>query len=158
MAEDHAGFKATSTVYLIDENTSITMDGSNNLSLTDANAGTMTLTELKSMRNIWINESGQSEGNLTLSDATNWAAQYSFISSIKVVTSSTDWDMWLCETSAFNTALITSRQIAANRNGDFDITVMREYNSDSNNVYLKYTDNSGSNTADILIVGEARRH
>ncbi len=30
MVEEHAGFKATGTVYLIDENTQITKDGSNN--------------------------------------------------------------------------------------------------------------------------------
>lgn len=110
------------------------------------------------MRNIWISTTGQAEGNLTLSDTTNWACQYSYISSIKVVTSSTDWDMWLCETSAFNTSLITSRQIAANRSGNFDITIAREYNSDSNNVYLIYTDNSGANNASILITGTERSH
>ena len=127
------------------------------LTLTDA-YGTTTLTALKSMRNIWISVTGQSEGNLTLSDATNWNAQYSFIDSIKVVTASTNWDMWLCETSAFNTALITTRQIAANANGNYDITVARSYNSDGTNVYLKYTDNAGTSTAAILITGEARRH
>lgn len=130
---------------------------SGDLTFADA-SGTTTLTSLKSMRNVWISVTGQSEGNLTISDATNWDTQYSFISSIKVVTASTDWDMWLCETSAFNTSLITSRKIAQNVNGNYDISIMREYNSDSNNVYLIYTDTSGTNTASILISGEARRH
>lgn len=110
------------------------------------------------MKNIWINATSQSEGNLTLSDSTNWGCRYAFISSIKVVTASTDWDMWLCETSAFNTSLITSRQIAANRNGNFDIDIQREYNSDSTSVYLVYTDNAGSNTSNILIIGTERVH
>jgi len=108
------------------------------------------------MKNIYLLAENQSEGNLTLSNAT-WGATKSFIESIKVETSSTDWDMWLCETSAFDKTLITTRQIAANRNGNYDITISRTYNSDATNVYLIYTDNSGTNTADILISGEERR-
>jgi hypothetical protein len=127
------------------------------LTFTDS-SGTATLTTLKSMRNVWISASGQSEGNLTLADGTNWAAQYSFIDSIRVLTSSTSWDLWLCETSAFNTALISSRHLADDISGNYDIDVHREYNSDSNNAYLIYTDNSGANTADFYISGEGRRH
>jgi hypothetical protein len=146
-----------SGIYFEDTNTSIMLT-SGELTFTDQVAGTVTLNELRTMKNIWISVDTQSEGNLTLADATNWATQYSYISRIKVVTFSTNWDMWLCETSDFDAGLITTRQIATQRNGSFDIEVACEYNSDSNNVYLTYTDNSGSNTADILVVGEARRH
>jgi hypothetical protein len=110
------------------------------------------------VKNIWIQANNQNPGNLTLSDSTNWGTQYSFISSIKVKTNSPDWDLWICETSAFNTALISTRKLAANRNGDFDITLNREYNSDGNNVYLIYTDNSGDNQASFYITGNKRSH
>ena len=234
----------TGTSYLLnDANTSITEDGSGNLTLTDANAGAITLTALKSMRNIWIHVKNQLAGELTLADGTNWAAQYSFISSIKVKTTLSNWNLYLCETSDFITdALmgtgtvfsdgtleygvgyfdatgdwcdtpvtikftsgsligqsftitdsyfngswnsknyfcgdlldatdlvqgdtfqilgvpITARQLVANRSGSFDISVLREYNSDSNNVYLYLDDvNAEGYPAEILIEGEARRH
>lgn len=117
------------------------------------------------MKNIWISSTPQTPTgttalDITLADETNWNVQYAYISSIKVSTVSTNWNMWLCETSAFNTALITSRQIVANRNGNFDISVAREYNSDAvGNVYLKYTDNApGGSAATIYIVGSSRGH
>ena len=145
-----------------DENTGVEKDESGNLTFKDANAGTITLTALKSMRNIWINTTcvwGAGDDDFTISDATNWNAQYSHISSIKVVTANTNWDLWLCETSAFNTGLITSRKLAANRNGNYDITVAREYNSDGTNVYLKFVDNNGDGEDyAVLVNGEARRH
>ena len=147
-----------STKYELDGNTVYTGRAGNDLTLTDPNAGTVTLTQLKSMRNVWIVALAQAEGDRTLADATNWATQYSYISSIKVRTTSTSWDLWLFETSAFNLALITTRKLVQNRNGDFDTSVAREYNSDSNNVYVRFTDNVGAATFDILIVGEARRH
>jgi hypothetical protein len=154
----NSGSPILTTLKYVDANTYITRDGSNNLSFTDANAGTVTLTSLKSMRNIWISAATQSEGNLTLSDGTNWATQYSFISYINVVCASTNWSMWLCETSAFNTGLITTRQIASNINGNATLYINQEYNSDGNNVYIIYTDVAGTATASILISGEARRH
>ena len=116
------------------------------------------ITNLTIMRNIWISVTGKAPGNLTLLDAVNWACQYSFIDAIKVTTASTNWDMWICETNAFDKALITTRQIAASRSGNYDISIAREYNSDGNNVYLIYTDNSGANNAAILVTGTQRRH
>lgn len=126
--------------------------------MADLIIGDIIVTQIsKGLRNIWINVTNQSEGNLELS-GDDWDTAYSYISSIKVKTSSTDWDMWLCEDDTYTKTLISTRQIAANRSGDFDITVAREYNPGQDKVYLIYTDNSGTNTADIYIVGESRRH
>ena len=100
------------------------------------------LNDIKPMRNIYINSTPQNEGNLTLSDGVHWNKQYSFINGIKVVTTSTNWDLWLCETNEFSTSLITSRLISASRSGSYDISLLREYNSIDTNVRLIYTDNS----------------
>jgi len=110
------------------------------------------------MRNVFIQSSPQTPGNLTLTDAVNWAAQYAFLSSVKIKTASTNFDLYLCETSAFDTALISTRQLVSGGTGDMDITVDREYNPDAAAVYLKYVDNSGANTATFYVVGQMRRH
>jgi len=134
------------------------------LSFEDANAGLVTLSDLLAgggggtMKNVWINVSGQAPGNLTLNDGTNWDVSYSYITAIHVLTSSTDWDLWLCEDNSFDTGAIETHRLVSGRSGDMDISVAREYNPGDTNVYLKYTDNSGSNNADIYILGQERTH
>lgn len=120
-------------------------------------SGTATLTTLKSMKNIWITASGQAPGNLTLSGV-HWGAEYSYIDSMRVKTESTDWSLWLCEDDTFDTDLITSRLLVSGMSGDIDLGIARSYNAGVTSVFLIYEDNSGSNTADFYITGEARRH
>jgi len=133
----------------------ITVDVNNNLVLTDV-TGSFTLSMLTSYRNIWINTT-HLPGNFALSDATNWGTTYSYISGVKVMTVSTNWDLWIFEDNTYGTASITSRKIAEGVNGNFDITLMREYNSIDTNVYLTYTDFSpGGSTASFYITGKAQ--
>lgn len=135
----------------------ITSDGYGNLILQDI-SGITSLTALKSMRNIWIQGDGYSPGNITLSDSTNWGAQYTYISRINVDTDSTDWDLWICETSSFDTNISTSRRVVRNGLRSMDVQVGVEVNADGENVYLIYADNSGTNVANFYVTGEARRH
>lgn len=107
--------------------------------------------------NIWIVSSGNAPGNLTLS-ATSWASRYTYISSINAKTVSSKWNLWICETSAFNTSLITSRQIVSSGKGNMLINVNFNVNSDSNNLYLVYQNlGAGSPTLDLYIAGEIRQ-
>ena len=107
--------------------------------------------------NIWIVSSGNAPGNLTL-NATSWANRYTYISSINAKTASAKWDLWICETSAFNTSLITSRKIVSSGKGNMLISVNFNVNSDSNNLYLVYQHfGAGSPTLDLYIAGEVRQ-
>ncbi|MBD3268461.1 hypothetical protein GF373_17475 [bacterium] len=147
-----------SGVWVGDGNTRVFKNESDDLVLEDANAGAITLTALKSMRNVWIEETDQSPGDITLSGV-DWDCEYSFISSIKVQTDCDDWDLYLCEDDGFVTSGLSTRYLAANRQGDFDITVAREYNPGTDKVYIKYVDNTSSGVlANFYITGEARRH
>jgi len=153
------GYVLRATEYqIVDGQIQIKSDGYGNLLLQDI-SGVTSLTALKSMRNVWISSSSESPGNLTLSDSINWGAQYVFIGSINVETSSTNWDLWICETSAFDISAITSKRIVRKGLRNTLVDVSLEVNSDSNNLYLIYADNaSGSNVASFYVTGEARRH
>lgn len=110
-------------------------------------------------RTIWLYATGQAPGNLTLSDVNTWNERYSLLTSLKVWTASTDWDLWICGDVTFDTAIIGSRKLIENQNGNYEVYESEiEYRSDGTNVYLKYVDNSGANNAEILLTGVARRH
>lgn len=128
-------------------------------------AGVITLTQIIAAiggtMSKWIKVTGQAPGNLTLNDGTNWGINYSFISGIQVETSSTNWDLWLCEDNTFTTSAQESRLLASGRgSGKTDLTVLREYNPGDANVYLKYIDNDagGPYNADFYITGAERSH
>lgn len=148
----------TETVQLGEPGVYISSDGTNLLFKDEVSTQT-TLTELKSMRNIWISSSGLVAGNITLSDITNWNAQYTQIGTIHVVTTSNSWDLWICETSAFDLGSIRTRQIVSGGKQNMVITADIEVNSDSNNLYLRWIHNGGgAPTVSFYITGEARRH
>ena len=110
-------------------------------------------------RTIFVHATGQAPGNLTLADAAHWGEQYSVLTSLKVWTASTNWDLWLCEDNTFDTGLIGSRKLIEAQSGNYEVYESEtEYRSDGDNVYLKYVDNSGANNAEILLTGIARRH
>ena len=106
---------------------------------------------------IYIQAASQAPGNLTLSDGANWNTSRALLDGINVLTDSTDWDLWLCGDADFDTSKLTSRKLVSNASGNVDMTINRGYVSDSTNLYLIYTDNSGSNAADFYITGTLRR-
>lgn len=106
--------------------------------------------------NIWLISSNNSPGNLTLSGVT-WANRYTYITSINAKTASTNWNLYICETSSFDLTHITTRQIVSSGNQNMLINVNFSVNSDSNNLYIVYEDNSGSNLLSLYIAGEIRQ-
>lgn len=106
---------------------------------------------------IYIKALTQSEGDLHLS-ATTWNTSKALISVIKVVTSSTDWDLYILQNDngfTVDDANIPKMQIMANGNGNAEIFVNLPYEDEDNTkeVHLYYLDNSGANTADFYIIG-----
>lgn len=106
----------------------------------------------------YIKATGQAEGDIHLSDATNWAISKSIIHSIRVITSSTDWDLYLLQNDngyATNDATIPMIQIMEQGNGNQNVYLNLPYTDEdsTSEVHLYYVDNSGSNTADIIIQG-----
>jgi hypothetical protein len=101
-----------------------------------------------------------SEGDLHLSDGTNWNTSKALIKTIKVETSSTDWDLYLLQNDngyATDDATIPMRQLNDGGNGDEEMTLDYTYEDedDTSEVHLYWLDNSGTNTADIYIQGYA---
>jgi len=105
---------------------------------------------------IYIKATGQSEGDLHLSDATNWNVSLALIKEIRVETSSTDWDLYLLQNDngyVTDDANIPARELNKGGNGDETVFVDLPYEDEdaTNEVHLYWLDNSGSNTADIYI-------
>jgi len=112
------------------------------------------------MRYIFIKATGQSEGDLHLSDGTNWNTSKALIKTIRIVTSSTDWDLYLLQNDngyAADDANIPKMQImeAGNGNANIRLDLAYEDEDDSGELHLYYLDNSGANTADIYAIGVA---
>lgn len=103
---------------------------------------------------IHIEADDQSEGNLNLSSST-WNTSKGIIKQIRVVTASNDWDLSLYPNDDFSGGTLPVFQIAQNASGNFTLEMDYPYvdEDDSNEVHVKFTDNSGSNTADITIIG-----
>ena len=73
-----------------------------------------------------------------------------------VVTTSTSWDLDLYPNDAFNEAgTFPSLKLVNDRDGSMYIQLNMPYADQdaTKEVHLKYTDNAGSATADIYIVG-----
>jgi len=141
-----------------DASTYIDKDGSNNMTFTDAVVGTKTLKQLGSPTYVYIKASTQSEGDLHLSDGTNWGVSKAMISIIRIETSSTDWDLYILQNDngfVADDANIPRFRIMADGDGDANIRVSYPYEDEdaSGEVHLYYIDNSGTNTADIYVIG-----
>jgi len=141
-----------------DGNSYIDTDGSNNMTFTDAVTGTRTLKQLGCPTYKYIKAVTQSEGDLNLSDGPTWAVSKALIKSMRIVTSSTDWDLYILQndnTFATDDANIGKVQLAGNVNGNSNIYMDLPYEDEdaSAEVHLYYLDNSGANTADIYIMG-----
>jgi len=148
----------SSKYYVGDSGTYITKDGSDNLTLTDAVTGTKTLAQLGSPTYIYIKAETQAEGDLDLSDVTNWGYSKAYITQIRVVTSSTDWDLYILQNDngyAADDAVVPKLCRVTECSGDATLMMNLSYEDedDSKEVHLYYNDDSGANTADIYIVG-----
>ncbi len=124
----------------------------------DPVVGTVKLSELLGVKLVYIKATGQSEGDLHLSDGTNWDVSKALIKEIVLETSSTDWDLYLLQNDngyATDDATIPKRKLVANANGNKHLVldICYEDEDDSGEVHLYYLDNSGSNTATIIILG-----
>ena len=101
-----------------------------------------------------------SEGDLHLSDGTNWNTSKALIKTIKVETTSTNWDLYLLQNDngyATDDANIPMRQLNDGGRGDEEMTLDYTYEDedDTGEVHLYWVDNSGTDTADIYIQGYA---
>ena len=128
------------------------------MTFTDAVTGTRTLKSIGCPVYHYIKATGQAEGDLHLSDGTNWNVRKSIIKYIRVVTSSTDWDLYILQNDngyATDDANIPKLQIMEGRSGNAYIYLDHAYEDEdaSGEVHLYYLDNSGANTADIYVVG-----
>jgi hypothetical protein len=133
-------------------------NGLGNLTFADAVVGERTLKNIGCPAYIFIKTTAQPEGDLHLSDATNWAVSKALIKAVRVVTSSTDWDLYLLQNDnghSANDGNIPEIQIMEAGNGNADIFLNLPYEDEdgSDEVHLYYSDNSGANTADIYIIG-----
>jgi hypothetical protein len=147
-----------------DANTQIYEDGISNLTFKDAVAGTLTLSELNCPKHIYIYTTGQTAGNLDLSDGTNWNTSKAKIYNIRVVTDCTDWKLWLVrnDNGIPGDATYPAWQIMGaylSGNGSQDIPINRAYIDEdgTNEVHLVLVDNIGGETFDIYIEGEPMR-
>ena len=107
---------------------------------------------------IFIKNTSHPEGDIHLSDASNWGVSKALIKMLRVITSSTDWDLYILQNDngyAADDANIPKMQImtAGNGNANIYLDLPYEDENDSSEVHLYFLDNSGSNTADIYVIG-----
>lgn len=127
------------------------------LTFTDSEA-TRTLKQLGCPTYKYIKATGQAEGDLHLSDGTNWAVSKALIKTIRIVTSSTDWDLYILQNDnghAADDAAIPEMQLidAASGNANIMLDLPFEDEDGSNEVHIYWISNSGVDTADIYILG-----
>ena len=106
----------------------------------------------------YVQAASQAEGDLHLSDAGNWATSLSIIKTVRVETTSSDWDLWLLQNDngySTNDANIPRIQLMDAGNGDKDISVDMPYEDEdaSDEVHLYVIDNSGTETFDLTVTG-----
>ena len=110
------------------------------------------------MTSVYIKATAQSEGDLHLSDGGTWNVSKAHINQIRVITSSTDWDLYVLQNDngfAADDANIPMLQVMGNGNGSLALEDDFDYEDEdaTGEVHLYYLDNSGANTADIYIKG-----
>ena len=106
----------------------------------------------------YIKALAQTEGNIHLSDVTNWNTSLALIKSITVKTVSTDWDGWILRNDngyVLDDANIPALQIMDAGSGDYVLEFDLPYEDEdaSGEVHLYLIDNSGSNTFDVELLG-----
>lgn len=108
---------------------------------------------------LFIKATAQSEGDLHLSSA-DWGMSKAMISTIRIETASTDWDLYLLQNDngySADDANIPRMKLMDSGTGNANIFVNSPYEDEdgSDEVHLYYLDNSGANTADIYIIGSS---
>lgn len=122
-------------------------------------AGNMYSLSQETAKNLYIKATGQSEGDLHLSDSTNWNVSKSQLNAITVITTSTDWTLYLLQNDnglSTNDAVIPAKLLVANGNGNgvYNLNNLTYTDEDaSNEVHLNWADNAGTDTATIIIQG-----
>lgn len=101
---------------------------------------------------------GQPEGDISLSDATDWNVDKAVIKMIRVETTSTDWDLYLLQNGngyAADDAEIPALRLMKKGKSDEDILIDLAYEDEdvSKSVHLYFIDNAGSATATFYIAG-----
>jgi hypothetical protein len=129
--------------------TQIWKDGSGNMSFKDANAGTLTLSEMHCPPKEEQSASTVAEGNYNL---TGFGGSKILIKWIKIVTSSTDWDLALYSDDQHSNDEI---EIVKGRSGNMNVYVDLPYEDKdaTSEVHVNFTDNSGANTYNITVLG-----
>ena len=89
-------------------------------------------------------------------DLTSWHGKCAFISSIKITTTSQNYDVYLYKNEEYDNNAISTIKIGENLNLDNEIKLDIHYKSIANFVYLKIIDNDGTNSFDVYISGECR--
>ena len=107
----------------------------------------------------FIKSTGLSVGDNHLSDGSNWGVSKAHITQIRIITNSTDWDLWILQNDngySTNDANIPALQIMEGGNGEETIERDFDYEDedDSDEVHFYFVDNSGSNTWDAYIKGQ----
>jgi len=110
------------------------------------------------MTYIYVNALAQAEGDLHLSDVTNWNENKARILNIRLITASTNWELWLLQNDngyAADDAAIPMTQLMANGNGNLTIDLNQAYEDEdaTNEVHLYWASASGVDTADIYVEG-----
>jgi hypothetical protein len=137
--------------------TYISRDGSDNMTFTDAVTGTRTLKQLGCPTYKSLKATGQTEGDLHLSNV-SWAVSKAMIQCVRVITTSTNWSMWLLQNDngyAADDAAIPKLCVASRVIGNANLMLGIPYQDEdaSNEVHLYWISDSGIDTASIYILG-----
>lgn len=88
-------------------------------------------------------------------DPASWGGKCSFISTIKVITTSKNYDIYLYENEDYDDAADKTIKIASNLCLNNEIELNMQYKSIANLVYLKIIDNDGQNSFNLYVFGKA---
>lgn len=117
----------------------------------------LTLSEMGLPKLITLVATGQTEGDKHLTDAL-WAVSKAKIDTIRIVTASTNWDLYLLQNDngyAADDARIPKLQLMKSGNGNAVIQLGQAYEDEdgTNEVHLYFNDIAGSNTFSVYIQG-----
>ena len=103
-------------------------------------------------------KTGQSEGDLHFTDISNWASTKALLKDIKVITSSTDWDLYLVQNGngfVTNNENVPAKIVMNHGRNNESIALDYSYEDEdlSETLHLYWRDNVGSVTADFYITG-----
>ena len=107
----------------------------------------------------YINATGLCSGDVHISDAVNWNTDKAQINQIRVITTSTDWDLWILQNDngyATDDANIPASKIAGNANGEWTIESDYDYEDEdsSKEVHFYIVDNNpGGSSFQIIVRG-----